>query len=705
MTPCPKTIHRILTVFCCIVSVSVVSCDVPFSRTPQQDYERGEGLFRAGKREAAFQCFAAASRKDPKNARFHWAAGSTAASRNDAFVHISAAWENGMKNERVLVALVQLSFQTDEKQRIGHALELYSQLPDSARTQEFRGDIFSMFGSLDSSLALWVLAFAAHPSPVLAGKIGSAYGRSGQPAKAVEFLLACKERGLLDARGYTLLGSTYAFVDDVARAESTFAEARFTGRYDASSLVSQAIAEMAFGKIMLAESLLAGVSVTTADSASRVTLLSARTLRAFLYGARVDTASLARLAREASGPSPVDKGERMFIEGILQLAKKDTTGREKIRIAQRVMPDVPAVHLLMARQYVSAGKPKEAIGEYRSLPALLVRSPVIAIEYADALARAGRDDDALALISLLHQRKMISKQSLTLFRDLALRKRLMDKAFFAQSMLEKRFGDDAQVRWSGAVMAFQSGKLDSALVLFDALVKSHPDEERFQRARIMVLLEQEKYDDVIGVCGARPTLADLKARALSKQGKEAEARETYRQALATAKTSQLLVEYANFLIGAGDNAEASKTLSLAIDSVGKRPGTADAGMAALLNNYAWTSLQSGVANMDDIIKAVEKANRLDPANPHILDTYAAVLLKAGKAKQCVALLDTCSPSLQTTGLLIALGKAGEQVKDNNKAIRAYRQAIARMDSAGVVDGSMSRADLESAVQRLSAGKQ
>lgn len=506
--------------------------------------------------------------------------------------------------------------------------------------------------------------------------------------------------GLLDVRGYSLLGSTYAFLDDVAHAESTFTEARVRGRYDALSLLSQAIAQMAFGRLALAESLLVSVSVTNADSSNRSTLASARTLLAFLYGVRSDTVALGLLARAPSGGSAIDNGEKMFLEGILQLAKRDSSGRAKIRIAQRVIPDAPAVHLLMARQFCSSGRFNDAIAEYKALPALLVRSPVIAVEYADALARAGRDDDALALISLLHQRKLVSKQSLTLFRDLAFKKRLMDKAFFAQSMLEKRFGDDAQVKWAGAMMALRSGKLDSALTLFDALVKDHPGEERFQRARIMVLFEQAKYDDVIGACAANPVLADLKARALVKQGKESEARETYRQALTSARSSQLLVEYASFLIDAGENAEASKVLSQAIDSVGKRPGATDAGMAALLNNFAWTSLQSGVYNAEDIMKAAEKANRLDPSNPHILDTYAAILLKAGKAKQCVALLDTCSPRLQTANLMIALGKAGEQVKDNNRAIRAYRQAIARIDSAGAQGASMSKVELESAVQRL-----
>jgi len=696
---------RLFTIGGVAALLLICSCNGASRMGPAECYQHGQELLKKGKKAEAYRYFVAAAKKDTAAPQYEYAAAVAAPDRNKAFVHATNAWKGGAKNSAVLGLLASLSLQTNSEQRLLYTLSLYNEMPDSLRTLELRGDIFFQFGAADSSIRLWRSAFESQPSPQLLDKIADAYGQTSRPLKAIEYLEAPRARALLDARGYALLATSYGLIDSFARADSVYAEARRKGRFDILSLINQSMVYLAAGNNAAAEAVLSEALENTEPQhvSSR---RDARGLLMLVYASRRDTSRIAGLAAQVNGEGKYDKSERMFLDGALQIVKGDTAGREKVTVAGRMLSGTAAVRAVMARQELVARRYNDALKLYSTLPMLLTHVPQVALEIALAQMGMGNDDMALMIISSLHRRHIITKESLSLFRDLALKKQLYDKASAAQAVLDKRFGSDAQVKWAGAILASRKGKLDSALTLFEALCKEYPGEERFEKAKITSLILLKQYDRAVAECSSSKVpaaVASLKARALFEQGKKQEAITVFDQALETGKNRALLVEYANFFISIGENAKAASALKEIIDS--SRAGKdrkQDFHTAVILNNFAWTGLQSGLYNAGEILSAAQKAYEIAPANADILDTYASALLNAGKPAQCVALLDTCSPPLQTPNLLVSLGKAAAQIKDINKAIRAYRQALERMASDTTGNITVRKADIEAAIQRLSS---
>ena len=67
-----------------------------------------------------------------------------------------------------------------------------------------------------------------------------------------------------------------------------------------------------------------------------------------------------------------------------------------------------------------------------------------------------------------------------------------------QHLLEKLYGNDARVRWNGAILALRSGKIDSALALLTSLEKQFPNEHQFRTTRISALIIKGDYGECTG---------------------------------------------------------------------------------------------------------------------------------------------------------------------------------------------------------------
>ncbi|NLL15487.1 MAG: hypothetical protein GX267_18980, partial [Fibrobacter sp.] len=65
-------------------------------------------LVKERKIETAYKYFLAATKKQPDNPKYHWAAAQTARNQNAAFIHTEMTWKNGMKNVSVMTALLRL---------------------------------------------------------------------------------------------------------------------------------------------------------------------------------------------------------------------------------------------------------------------------------------------------------------------------------------------------------------------------------------------------------------------------------------------------------------------------------------------------------------------------------------------------------------------------------------------------------------------
>jgi putative PEP-CTERM system TPR-repeat lipoprotein len=156
-----------------------------------------------------------------------------------------------------------------------------------------------------------------------------------------------------------------------------------------------------------------------------------------------------------------------------------------------------------------------------------------------------------------------------------------------------------------------------------------------------------------------PAVHETRGDLALAQNKAGEAAGFYRQALAKRETNFLAVKLAAAQLRAGDREPGLATLRDWLkrypDDVYARGALADAllgtGQTAeagthyakilerhkdnvsALNNLAWLSLQGGA--LDKAASYAERAYKLAPKQPQVLDTYASVLLRKGNARTAV----------------------------------------------------------------------
>jgi predicted Zn-dependent protease len=95
---------------------------------------------------------------------------------------------------------------------------------------------------------------------------------------------------------------------------------------------------------------------------------------------------------------------------------------------------------------------------------------------------------------------------------------------------------------------------------------------------------------------------------------------------------------------------------------------------ALLNNWAWASLQAGASDRDAVLGAAERAHRALPNNAEIVDTYSEALLRFERPFDCIDLLtERLSLARKHPQLLWNLARAYELREDAVKALQAYRE--------------------------------
>ncbi len=128
-------------------------------------------------------------------------------------------------------------------------------------------------------------------------------------------------------------------------------------------------------------------------------------------------------------------------------------------------------------------------------------------------------------------------------------------------------------------------------------------------------------------------------------------------------------------------AESAKKLDIAV-SVYQKALMHYPDHPVLLNNFAWVSLQSGLATENEILSSAEKANKLRPGIPPFMETYAAALMHYNKYETCLTLLQESDHiTRHNASLLYYRGLAFE-------ALGKLPQALADLESCR--DGSRSQ---------------
>lgn len=689
-----------------ILVAGVVATQCGPDLPPDQLYEKGTEAAEEKDLKAAYKYFSRAAKKEPEEAKYHWAAARTARNPNARFLHTKAAWDNGMKTPRVLLSYLSLSMHTDSSQKLDFALSLFEQLPAENRTEELRAQLHQGFGSYDSSLAIRRRLYEKDPSPAACNAVAATFARMGEHDSALSVLHSCRKRKLLDERGYVMLASYRSFHYDFDAAEELFREAKEYGLYNSAVQLEHAGFLIAQGKLDRAEKVLADMRIPAKGRKDKVYNHRARATLCLIHVMRGRPDDVRGLASMIPPDSPVRAAERELYDAVLEAMADSSFNYERFeKLRDRLPPSAP-LRLFLARAYVRAGKLADGVALYEKLPRVFLRSPWVLVEYAGALSRQGEDKKALATLSTMHRHDAFTKRSLEMFRDISFKLDMVRESRAAQAMLESKYGRDAGVKYTGAVLAVRAGEFDKALNTLGELVKEYPDEKRFEIERIRVLMLKGDYAGAVAACGASSApaaqVAPLLARAHAKMGDTAAAEGAYEAALKEEESTPLMLAYAQFLLSAGKAERAAGVYRKVMARSGKELAEDGKANAVLLNNLAWALLQSESFDDRSALEAAEKAHEISPDNPHILDTYAAVLVKCGRYRKAVKVLKESTLTPKEPRLLTHLATAYEKQGEANLAVRSLQDALAVPDSLSTLDPLIDTDGIKARVEEIVA---
>lgn len=658
-----------------ICSVTIICSG---SITAEDAYNKGKEYVKENNKKGAYKYFKIAAEKDNDNPKYHWAAASVAENDNQAFVHTKAAWENGYKNFIILQRMTQLSFHNTISQKLNYALSLFEDLPDTGRTEKLRGVLYYQFKEYDSSIAIWGRLFDKNPTYELANEIALAHSKKGDKETACTFLSDCKKKKLLDSKGYSMLVNCYALDYDYEGIGDLVEDAKKLGMYDITMQLEQAGFLILLGKYTEAERLIKDLRDIDENIKNRSSIIKARIMLSYIYFKTNSKEKLNSLNTIVKNNASPDSVEHKYLEALYTVLLKAEGAKFKfIEIRKKLKS--PFIELIYAYICVQKHDFDEAVEVYKNLPRAFLISPGVIVDFSRILAQSGKYDEALAAISVMHKANHYTKNSLEIFRDLTLKKQLIDKSFAAQEILESTYKDDAGVQYGRAILAMKTGNADTALQILTVLTEKYPKEARFELAKISIYLLQEKYSQVVEECNnskINPNLyAGMLAAAYIKLDKQAQAEKVYLNAIDEKKSFSLMMEFAQLLVNSGKHQDAVKVYNTIKESFKEKLDDNREMNALLLNNFAWSLLQDTDPQKKAALKAAKSAYDLLPDNVNILDTYASALIQNNKFKQCINVLANNTQIQKEPQLLYHLAKAYEKTKDFNNAVRNYRLIV------------------------------
>ena len=210
---------------------------------------------------------------------------------------------------------------------------------------------------------------------------------------------------------------------------------RFSGRRRTSGLYTNEVAleEAAFlfvsNKQKEASAILSGYRKANPDQADGLLNHRARVNIAFMFAANKEWDSISALVAQIPQASPFKAGEERFYN-VLQKGNdmESEALLKELGEIQKSIPPNPFVQLYTARALLKSGQFAKSAEVYKRLPGMYVRSPGILTEYAMALSRSGKENEALVALSMMHRKRSFTRGSLELFRDLTFRKNLLEKS-------------------------------------------------------------------------------------------------------------------------------------------------------------------------------------------------------------------------------------------------------------------------------------
>ncbi len=684
-------------------------CNCLIGGSPEEEFEKGVKLAKEGKVKQAFNAFKNAAREAPDSAKYHFAAAQTSPDQNTAFMYTKYAWEKGLKNRTVFYSLLKLSFHLNKEQKLQYALSLFRELPDTIATNTFKGELYYEFGKPDTAYMLWYEEFLNTREGRLCPKIAQALVLQNKIDQAIGFLEKCKVDKILDADGYGHLASLYAMKYNYRNADRLFGELAKSNIYDDQLRLENATYLVFNGRYKEAQPLISRPTGPGSPVAKAMFNLRFRTLMIYSELMQGNFADVDELLAAVPKDTVFKESAAELYEALRSYSKNDTAAFGKLQNVRVKLPPDPVTIVFSARAAMQKKLYKEAASLYKQLPAVVMWSPQIVGERAHAVALAGNDDEALGIISFMHKERIFTKQSLELFRNLTLKKDLIEKSEAAQKLLEARYSNDVGLKWKGLLLAIKGQKIDSALSIARQLSAAYPDDERFSLALLTLLLMKKEYMQVIENARKSPAPAakvkPLEAAAWKGLDDTAKAIESYEAAVKERKDPMLMMQLAEmyFQTKAYDKAIKLYTQILG-DTAGYAAVKDSLQIAVALNNNAWTIMAAGNRDLSAALTMAKKAYELVPDNLHIVDTYVSILLEAKKYKECISLLESKESAKTEKRLLCHLSRAYERKGDINKAKRYLEDALQLKEEEQKLSPLLTDDQIKSEIARLAEVK-
>lgn len=667
-----KRFNRISVILFFIMLSLTFNCS---TQTSEQLYEKGKAFAESGNIKKAYEQFKSASKKEPENITYLIAAGSTAPDQNTAYIHFKNAWEKGAKNRFILTNLIKLSFHVDKKEKETYAFSLYEELPDSLKSSQFKGELYFQFANYDSCLAIWKGEMLHSPTPELCNEISLAYINKKEIDSALNVLLECKKKGTVNAQTYIQLASLFSSKMDYKAVNALFEEIQ-NGVFD-NSLTELEFAAFFLIHDNMEKALMLLKKAEQKVPANQETFVrrKIRCMKAYLSVTEQRADGIeALIAQTQDVPEEVS-----LMNAFKAVLNKDSASLELLESARSKNPRDPFVDILCARSNFFAKKFDKALSYYQSLPGIIQWSPRILTETVLCYAASDKEDEALKRINFMHKHGIFTKKSLEIFRDITFRKDLIDKSVAAQKLLEKQYGNDVNVKWHSLLIAIKENSFDTAETILDELLKSAPDNERFKLTRFSIMFLKKDYQRVIKELPSsglpEERTMPMEASAYLKSGDTVTAINVFEKCVSKYNNFQTMMELAQ-LYTSTNNSKKAVALYKQIVNRAETSKIDSNTTGALLNNYAWILSSDPNGDIATALDAAKKAHGLIPNNLSIIDTYTSILLKAGKFKDCIKIIENNPLPMKQPRLLQYLAESYEKSGNLNKAKRYYEDILA-----------------------------
>jgi len=570
-------------------------------------------------------------------------------------------------------------------------------LPKDARVLQLAGAAELQGGSAAQAEIYLSRALQAAPQLALARRLLIAsYLRTGQPAKALATLNTLDEKRDFDAGMYTLAGEVYLQNGDARKAEEAFAKALKLDPNDARKRTALAVTHLASGRSEAGLEELQDIAQADAGVTADMALISAHLRRqefakalaavdqlekkqpdkplaanlrgriqllqkdqagarkSFERALAIDpnffpaVASLGAL--DVADKKPAEAKKRFeaalakdpknlqALLALAQLAAADAATRDEalswLQKAVEAAPANPTPRLLLTDAYLRTGNQKQALATAQSAVTAIPDNPDLLIALGRAQQVSGEVNQAISTYGKAVAAQPLSPVPLVRLAEAqvvakdyrsaeqSLRKALEVKPDFL----------DAQ---RGLVLIHLNDKnYQGALAVARQVQQQRPKEAvgalmegDIETSRKGWPAATDAYKKALQVAPVAPVAMKVHST-LRAAGNTREAEQFAQNWLSSQPKDGAFLGYLGELaIADGDFALAQKRLQLVLQL---QPDSVVA-----LNNLAWVDLQ--LKQLDDALRAAERANTLAPGQPAFMDTWATILSAKGEHGKAIEL--------------------------------------------------------------------